>query len=468
MAQRPTLQDEICARVAGLALSPLATRILEIPRKEKSADQRLAGLIATDPLLAARLIKLVNLALGQQQRVSNLSSAITAMGVDAIKSLVLGVITFTLRSAAGKADGSETGDGPITLRELWEHAIGCAVVATRIATQIDGVSRSRAFAGGFLHDIGRWLLYHCSRDSFYTTISVASVKSIPLSEAETLAAGVNHVSLGAIWAGRSELPYALQLVMRHHHDPAWMLPKSMDVESRTLIAVVQLADLIYEGQVIGRSNATEIVPRELWETLGLGEQGWSDPFKTIKREVQAVRTSVRFSGEDLKRTQTIDQRQTCGRRRLALGASRGRVIPFPRRNESVATAQTKTSAQKPTILVVEDHGSLCEMLSSYFGRYGYRIRAADSGRAALKVLAKEKIHFVLLDLINPQTNGLGLLKDLREKRQESLPYVIVFFTGASEWHRSNVLELGADEYMPRPFRLTRLLERIQTVEQYLI
>ena len=110
-------------------------------------------------------------------------------------------------------------DTPITLRELWEHAMGCAAVAARIATQVDHVSPHQAFAAGFLHDMGRLLLYRCSKEGFYTAITVATAKRIPLSEAETLAVGMNHVTLGEIWAGRSELPHGFQQVIRYHHEP---------------------------------------------------------------------------------------------------------------------------------------------------------------------------------------------------------------------------------------------------------
>ena len=170
---------------------------------------------------------------------------------------------------------------------------------------------------------------------------MASAKSIPLSEAETLAVGMNHVALGEIWAARSELPHALQLVMHHHHDPAWMLPESMDVELRALIAVVQLADLLCESRVIGRGGDLGIVPSELWKTLRLREEGWSDQFKTIKQEVQAAREIFGFSKEDPKRTQPNrhpmpkkERDLVRERQKAEVNAARGRVIPFPPRNKS--------------------------------------------------------------------------------------------------------------------------------------
>lgn len=475
MVQRLTLHDEICEKVASLAPSPVALRILEVLRNERAPVKSLADVIATDPLLATRVLKLANLAAGQPQRLITVSHAISVMGLEAIKSLALGLITFPLQSVPGKTDGYDPDDAPITLRDLWEHAIGCAALAGRIATQVDSVSPHQAFAAGFLHDIGRLLLYRCSREGFYAAVTVASVKSIPLSEAETLAMGMNHVTLGEIWAGRSELPHGFQLVIRCHHESAWMLPESMDMELRALIAVVQLADHLCESRAIGRGGDLGIVPSELWKTLRLREEGWSDQFKTIKQEVRAAREIFGFSKEDMKQTQSIHQpiakkarALAADRRKTTLNTARGRVIPFPPRNESEVEMKPKTSTKKLTILVVEDHGSLCEMLSLYFMRYGYHVRTADNGETALEILSNEKIHLVLLDLMLPRLDGFAVLKELREKRKDSMPYIIVVSAGASERDRNKVLELGANEYMPKPFHLMRLLERIQTVEKYLL
>jgi CheY-like chemotaxis protein/HD-like signal output (HDOD) protein len=471
MTQRLTLYDEICERVAGLITAPVAVRILEVLRNERAPVQSLADVINTDALLAARVLKVANFAAGQPQRLLTVSHAIAMMGLDAFKSLAVGLTTFPLQSFPGKTDGSDPDDAPITLRELWEHAIGCAAVAARIATQVDHVSPHQAFAAGFLHDMGRLLMYRCSREGFYTAITAAAAKSIPLSEAETLAVGMNHVTLGEIWAGRSEVPHGFQQVIRYHHEPSCMLPESLDIELRAMIAVVQLADLLCESRAIGRGGDLGIVPSELWKALRLREESWSDQFKTIKREIEAAREIFGFPKENLKRTQSIRYPMpdlVPERQETAVNTPRGRVIPFPPRSQSEAEMQKKPSTEKLTILIVEDHGSLCEMLSLYFMRYGYHVRTADNGETALEILSNGEIHLVLLDLMLPRLDGFAVLKELREKRKGLIPYIIVVSAGASARDRNKVLELGANEYMPKPFHLMRLLERIQTVEKYLL
>jgi DNA-binding response OmpR family regulator len=144
------------------------------------------------------------------------------------------------------------------------------------------------------------------------------------------------------------------------------------------------------------------------------------------------------------------------------------VIVLPPRNQSELRIPKQTSTKKLTILVVEDHGSLCELLSLYLIRHGYQVRTADNGVSALEKLSSEKIHLVLLDLMLPRLDGFAILEELRKKPNNQTPYIIVVPAGTSQRDRNQVLELGADEYMPKPFHLMRLLERIHTVEKYLL
>ena len=90
MAQRLTLHDEICEKVASLAPSPVALRILEVLRNERAPVQSLADVIATDPLLATRVLKLANLAAGQPQRLITVSHAISVMGLEAKSTVPVG------------------------------------------------------------------------------------------------------------------------------------------------------------------------------------------------------------------------------------------------------------------------------------------------------------------------------------------------------------------------------------------
>jgi CheY-like chemotaxis protein len=168
-----------------------------------------------------------------------------------------------------------------------------------------------------------------------------------------------------------------------------------------------------------------------------------------------------------KRAYPVDNSQP-GSLSSSLGGRKARVIQFPKRSRASAESDNKGPSKKLTILVVEDHGSLCEMLSLYFMRYGYHVRTANDGESALDLLDNEEIHLVLLDLMLPRMDGFAVLRQIRERSGGKPPYVIVVSAGASIKDRNLVLDLGANEYMPKPFHLMRLLERIQNVEKFLL
>jgi DNA-binding response OmpR family regulator len=147
---------------------------------------------------------------------------------------------------------------------------------------------------------------------------------------------------------------------------------------------------------------------------------------------------------------------------------KARLIPFPKRPRATLDSNDKRPDKKLTILVVDDHSSLCDILTLYFMRYGYHVRTANDGESALDLLGTEEIHLVLLDLMLPRMDGFAVLRQIRERSRDKLPYVIVVSAGASSKDRNLVLELGANEYMPKPFHLIRLLERVQNVEKYLL
>jgi DNA-binding response OmpR family regulator len=145
----------------------------------------------------------------------------------------------------------------------------------------------------------------------------------------------------------------------------------------------------------------------------------------------------------------------------------GRVIKFPSREERAARTGVEQTPRKLTILLAEDHSSLRDIVSVYLMRQGYHVRTAGSGRSALDVLEAEEVDLLLLDLMLPGIDGFEVLRRLREKRGKALPYVVVVSALTTEPDRKKVEELGCDDYLPKPFHLPHLLERIVAIEKRL-
>ena len=110
------------------------------------------------------------------------------------------------------------------------------------------------------------------------------------------------------------------------------------------------------------------------------------------------------------------------------------------------------------ILVVDDEPPIRKLLRMGLTAHGYEVLDAPNGRIALELLAK-KPHLVILDLGLPDIDGLELLRRIRH-RQESLPVVVLSSRG-DEAGKVAALDLGADDYVTKPFGMDELLARMR-------
>lgn len=112
------------------------------------------------------------------------------------------------------------------------------------------------------------------------------------------------------------------------------------------------------------------------------------------------------------------------------------------------------------VLVVDDDSSITELLCAYLKDFGYATHAAADGHGMRRVLAEQTIDLIVLDLQLPGDDGLSLTRELRQRTR--IP--IVMLTGrGTVIDRILGLELGADDYLIKPFEPRELVARIQTV-----
>lgn len=111
-----------------------------------------------------------------------------------------------------------------------------------------------------------------------------------------------------------------------------------------------------------------------------------------------------------------------------------------------------------TILVVDDKANLRDMLKDYLGEQGYRVVTAENGQDALFVSRYEKPDLVLLDVMMPRMDGYAFLPAFR--RDSNAP-VILLTAKLEEEDKVMGLELGADDYVTKPFGMRELLARVR-------
>jgi two-component system KDP operon response regulator KdpE len=117
------------------------------------------------------------------------------------------------------------------------------------------------------------------------------------------------------------------------------------------------------------------------------------------------------------------------------------------------------SANKQSILVVEDEGGISNFITAILTSNDYQVVKAETGKAALTLAASYSPEVVLLDLGLPDMDGLEVLRKLRE--WSSVPVIVVSARG-HEREKVEALDLGADDYVTKPFGTSELLARIRT------
>ena len=115
---------------------------------------------------------------------------------------------------------------------------------------------------------------------------------------------------------------------------------------------------------------------------------------------------------------------------------------------------------EPHILVVDDHRDIREPLAAYLRKHGMRVSQAADAAAARASLAKQAIDLIVLDIMMPGEDGLSLCRHVRETHD--IP-VILLTAMTDETDRIVGLEIGADDYVAKPFNPRELLARVKNV-----
>ncbi|MDH4439202.1 MAG: response regulator [Rhizobium sp.] len=114
------------------------------------------------------------------------------------------------------------------------------------------------------------------------------------------------------------------------------------------------------------------------------------------------------------------------------------------------------------ILVVDDDREIRELVSSYLKKNGFRATVAADGRQMRSLLATESVDLIVLDVMMPGDDGLVLCRELRSGKHKATP-VLMLTARTDETDRIIGLEMGADDYLAKPFAARELLARINAV-----
>lgn len=114
------------------------------------------------------------------------------------------------------------------------------------------------------------------------------------------------------------------------------------------------------------------------------------------------------------------------------------------------------------VLLIDDDIELCAMLTDYLGRYGFRVSAVYRGDTGLEAARRRSWPMILLDVMLPELDGFEVLKQIRTFSMDS---VLLLTARGEDVDRIVGLEIGADDYLAKPFNARELLARIRAIRR---
>jgi len=242
---------------------------------------KIAAVIETDPILVARVLRLVNAAFyGVSGTVVTVYDALCLLGLDIVKGLIL------------STDAMEMLEREEHMHGLWEHSFGCAVAATSLARVLGLPRVEEVSAAALMHDIGKVVLASQLPADYRQVVAFAARERVRIGEAEDRLLGVGHDLIGEWLVTRWKLPSSLSEPIACHHAPA------RAKRFREATAVVHVADLMVRGYGFGfpGDHLMPDLDGGAWRLLGLTSKKLREAVSKMHRTLQeaVVNTNLRL------------------------------------------------------------------------------------------------------------------------------------------------------------------------------
>lgn len=238
--------EQIIMAAGDLPTIPVvATKVLQLMEDETSTAEDLARVVASDPAVAARVLKISNSSFyGAQRQIQTLPHAIMMLGFVTLKSVVVAASVKQVYQPYG-----------LTEKLLWEHSFGAGLAARLIAKDLRKVNPDEAFLGGLFHDIGKQIMNFLEKDKFQELMQLCYNDDISFEKAERLLFPYSHEEAGALVIRKWNFPDQLMKAVLAHH--SLELDPSEEPYLVTLTNIVSLADLFCHRYGVGTLKAQE-------------------------------------------------------------------------------------------------------------------------------------------------------------------------------------------------------------------
>jgi len=238
------VQPEYIKRISKglLSLSTLPTiaaQLFELVDDDRDQREALEQIISADPVLTARLLKMIN---AKGESVTGIHSAISKLGFEQAKEICM---------EASMSRVFELKNSRMDLQKFWDHCSAVGTVARIVAQEYEPGLATDAFTAGLLHDIGKIVLLQYVKE-FEQAVTLSKERPCELNLAEKELFGVDHGQTGAWLAENWLFPRSISEAIQYHHD----LPRAEI--NRPLVALVSFADILC--RILGAGDGGNYAP----------------------------------------------------------------------------------------------------------------------------------------------------------------------------------------------------------------
>ena len=221
------------------SLPTIALDVLELAQREEVDISEIARTISKDPALSGKILRTVNSSFyGRTQSISQVSQALVILGLQSVKTLVLGFSLVT-NLQQNRATGFKH-------LEYWKRSIYAATAAKILAAKAHMVQVEECFLAALLQDLGMLVLDQVLKEE-YGPIHEKAATHRELAATEHLALGVTHAEVSGLLAETWKLPPVLSVPMRHHHDPSAVTDAALRKLTDVGYVAGLCADIFVEG-----------------------------------------------------------------------------------------------------------------------------------------------------------------------------------------------------------------------------
>lgn len=255
-------RKQIVAKVMGdishiATLPEITIKIIETVEDPDACAEDLHKIIANDPALCARVLKVVNSAFyGLPGQIGSINRAIVLLGLNAVKNIAIAASLAKLFRGGKLCDS-------FNARDLWNHSTAVAAGVKLLTERLKVSMLDESFLAGLMHDIGIMVEMQAMQPKLIEVFDVMAEKNIPMVEAEEQVIGANHQDFGRALAEKWKFPASFSFVAGFHHDPM-----QLSHEQRALPCIVHVADILAARMKIGFTgtvSSLEIDPEVLDE-----------------------------------------------------------------------------------------------------------------------------------------------------------------------------------------------------------